>query len=143
MTKSTRPRYAVLIDADNIPAQHAAVIMKEISRFANPALRRVYGDWSSDQLGNWRLEARDLGLVARQSTANTHRKNATDIDLVIDAMDLLHSERFDGFALKSYAGDFSALASRIREQGLDVIGVGEGHKTAVSFRSMCTRFVPI
>lgn len=143
MTKPTRPNFAVLIDADNIPAQHAPVIIKEISRFADPGLRRVYGDWSSGHLANWLAQARDLGLTAQQSTANTHRKNATDIDLVIDAMDILHSGRFDGFVLVSSDSDFTALASRIREQGLDVIGVGEEKKSAMSFRNVCTRFMLI
>ena len=83
-----------------------------------------------------------LGLVAHQETANTKGKNASDIGLVIDAMDLLHTGRFDGFVLVSSDSDFTALANRIREQGMDVIGIGEG-KTPESLRNVCSRFVMI
>jgi hypothetical protein len=137
-----RPLYAVLIDADNIPAKHAEAILKEITNFGEPALRRVYGDWSSDLLKGWPDKIRALGLVAHQETANSTRKNATDIGLVIDAMDILHSGRFDGFVLVSSDGDFTRLASRIREEGLEVIGIGE-KKAPEAFLKVCNRFVLI
>jgi hypothetical protein len=137
-----RPLYAVLIDADNIPAKHAEAILKEITNFGEPALRRVYGDWSSDLLKGWPDKIRALGLVAHQETANSTRKNATDIGLVIDAMDILHSGRFDGFVLVSSDGDFPRLASRIREEGLEVIGIGE-KKAPEAFLKVCNRFVLI
>ncbi|MHC0052236.1 NYN domain-containing protein [Actibacterium sp. D379-3] len=133
---------AVLIDADNIPARYAEAILKEVTSFGEPALRRVYGDWSSGQLKAWAEKVLALGLVAHQETANTKGKNASDIGLVIDAMDILHSGRFDGFVLVSSDSDFTRLASRIREQGLDVIGIGEG-KAPVSLRNVCNRFVLI
>ncbi len=138
----SRPLYAVLIDADNIPARYAAAILKEVTSFGEPALRRVYGDWSSDRLRNWVEQTRVLGLVAHQETANTKGKNASDIGLVIDAMDMLHTGRFDGFVLVSSDSDFTALANRIREQGLDVIGIGEA-KAPESLRNVCNRFILI
>jgi len=136
------PLLAVLIDADNIPARYAEAILKEITSFGEPALRRVYGDWSSGQLKGWSEKVLALGMLAHQETANTKGKNASDIGLVIDAMDILHTERFDGFVLVSSDSDFTRLASRIREQGLDVIGIGEG-KAPVSLRNVCNRFVLI
>ena len=138
----TRPLYAVLIDADNIPARFAKPILKEITSFGEPALRRVYGDWSAERLRGWADNVRALGLVAHQETANTRGKNASDIGLVIDAMDILHTGRFDGFVLVSSDSDFTALANRIREQGLDVIGIGEA-KAPESLRNVCNRFVMI
>ncbi|AML52858.1 NYN domain-containing protein [Falsihalocynthiibacter arcticus] len=140
MLARNQPIYAVLIDADNIPAKHAEVILKEIKTFGEPALRRVYGDWSSEQLRGWAETVREHGLVAHQETANTKGKNASDIGLVIDAMDILHTTRFDGFVLVSSDSDFTALANRIREQGLQVIGIGE-RKTPESLRNVCNRFV--
>jgi hypothetical protein len=137
-----RPLYAVLIDADNIPAKYAEAIMKEITSFGEPALRRVYADWSRAGLNAWADRILDLGLVAHQETANTKGKNASDIGLVIDAMDILHSGRFHGFVLVSSDSDFTRLASRIREAGLDVIGIGEA-KTPKSLQNVCNRFVTL
>jgi hypothetical protein len=133
---------AVLIDADNVLARHAEAILKEIGTIGEPALRRVYGDWSSQQLAGWKVQARDLGLVMHQQSANTKGKNASDIGLVIDAMDILHAGKFDGFVLVSSDSDFTRLASRIREEGLEVIGIGEG-KTPESLRKVCNRFILI
>ncbi|AZQ66046.1 NYN domain-containing protein [Silicimonas algicola] len=140
MVDRDRPLYAVLIDADNIPARFAGAILKEITSFGEPALRRVYGDWSSGRLNNWTKAVRDLGLVAHQETANTVGKNASDIGLVIDAMDILHTGRFDGIVLVSSDSDFTALANRAREQGIDVIGIGEA-KAPESLRNVCNRFI--
>ena len=136
------PLLAVLIDADNIPAKYAEAILKEITSLGKPALRRVYGDWSSDRLRNWADKVLKLGLVAHQETANTKGKNASDIGLVIDAMDILHTGTFDGFVLVSSDSDFTALANRIREDGKDVIGIGEG-KAPESLRNVCDRFILI
>jgi NYN domain/OST-HTH/LOTUS domain len=133
---------AVLIDADNVLARHAEAILKEISTIGEPALRRVYGDWSSSQLAGWKNQARDLGLVMHQQSANTKGKNASDIGLVIDAMDILHQGKFDGFVLVSSDSDFTRLASRIREEGLEVVGIGEA-KTPESLRKVCNRFILI
>lgn len=142
MADRDRPLYAVLIDADNIPAKHADAILKEVTTFGEPALRRVYGDWSSGRLNAWTKAVRELGLVAHQESANTVGKNASDIGLVIDAMDILHTGRFDGFVLVSSDSDFTALANRVREQGMDVIGIGEA-KAPESLRNVCNRFVLI
>lgn len=133
---------AVLIDADNIPAKYAAAILREITTYGEPALRRVYGDWSSPALAGWKKEVVELGLVASQETANTKGKNASDIGLVIEAMDILHTGRFDGFVLVSSDSDFTALANRLREDGVDVIGIGES-KAPVSLRNVCNRFILI
>ena len=142
MRDKQNPLLAVLIDADNIPARFAEAILKEITAYGEPALRRVYGDWAATRLQPWAKKVHSLGLVAHQETANTKGKNASDIGLVIDAMDLLHTGRFDGFVLVSSDSDFTSLANRIREQGLDVIGIGEG-KTPESLRNVCTRFIMI
>lgn len=142
MPERDRPLYAVLIDADNIPAKYAEAILKEVTTFGEPALRRVYGDWSSSRLNAWTKAVRELGLVAHQESANTVGKNASDIGLVIDAMDILHTGRFDGFVLVSSDSDFTALANRVREHGMDVIGIGES-KAPESLRNVCNRFVLI
>ncbi len=137
---TTEKLLAVLVDADNIPAKFAEPILKEITALGEPALRRVYGDWSSDRLRQWAGKVRELGLVAVQESANTKGKNASDIGLVIDAMDILHTGRFDGFVLISSDSDFTALANRIREEGKDVYGIGET-KTPESLRNVCNRFI--
>ena len=142
MPQRDRPLLAVLIDADNIPAKFAEAILEEITGLGEPALRRVYGDWSSDRLKQWAGKVHQLGLTAHQETANTKGKNASDIGLVIDAMDILHQGRFDGFVLVSSDSDFTRLASRIREDGLDVFGIGEG-KAPESLRNVCNRFILI
>ena len=135
-------RLAVLIDADNVTARNAGAILDEIASFGEPSVRRVYGDWSSQALSQWKEQARDLGLVMHQQSANTKGKNASDIGLVIDAMDILHAGKVDGFVLVSSDSDFTRLASRIREDGLQVIGIGEA-KTPESLRKVCNRFVLI
>jgi hypothetical protein len=137
-----RPLLAVLIDADNVPARYAARIMREVASIGEPALRRVYGDWSNDHLKGWKEPIRSLGLVAHQETNNSRGKNATDIGLVIHAMDILHSGRFDAFVIVSSDSDFTALVNRLREDGLTVIGIGEA-KTNESLRNVYNRFILI
>ena len=139
-TNARAPLLAVLIDADNMPAKYAEAVLKEAATIGEPALRRVYGDWSSDLLKSWVPRMRELGLVAHQASANTKGKNASDIQLVIDAMDILHSGRFDGFLLVSSDSDFTALANRLRENGQLVIGIGE-KKAPESLRNVCNRFI--
>ena len=142
MNKQDREIYAVLIDADNIPDKHANDILKEAARFGELALRRVYGDWASTNLLKWHDATRELGMVARQQTVNISGKNASDIGLVIDAMDLLHTGRFDGFVLVSSDSDFTALANRLREQGLNVIGIGR-NTAPLPLRKAYNRFILI
>jgi hypothetical protein len=140
MPEMRAPRLAVLIDADNVPAGYAEAIFEEIAGLGEASVRRIYGDWSAARLGNWAKRVAALGLVADQQFANTTGKNASDIGLVIAAMDFLHSGLFDGFVLVSSDSDFTRLASRIREQGLDVYGIGE-KKTPEAFRMACKRFI--
>jgi len=140
MKDTKPPLLAVLIDADNIPARHAEAILKEVTSYGEPALRRVYGDWAAPRLQPWARKVHALGLVAHQETANTKGKNASDIALVIDAMDLMHTAKLDGVCLVSSDSDFTRLAQRLREHGLVVYGFGE-RKTPETFRAACNRFI--
>jgi uncharacterized LabA/DUF88 family protein len=141
MPEDTRaPRLCVLIDADNVPSSHAEAIFEEIATLGEASVRRIYGDWSAQRLAGWAKKVAALGLVADQQFSNTKGKNASDIGLVIAAMDFLHSGLFDGFVLVSSDSDFTRLAARIREQGLDVYGIGE-KKTPEAFRMACKRFI--
>ncbi len=134
------PLLAVLIDADNVSPKHAAAIFKEIASLGEASVRRIYGDFSNPHLKGWSEILAAFAIVPHQQFANTVGKNSSDIALVIDAMDLLHSGRFDGFVLVSSDSDFTRLASRIREQGLDVYGIGQ-RKTPDAFRNACKRFI--
>jgi uncharacterized LabA/DUF88 family protein len=134
------PRLAVLIDADNASAKIADGLFEEIAKIGEASVRRIYGDFSSTRSKAWTDILAKHAIVPQQQFAYTAGKNASDITLVIDAMDLLHSGRFDGFCLVSSDSDFTRLASRIREQGVDVFGFGE-QKTPESFRQACRRFI--
>ncbi|WP_041669903.1 NYN domain-containing protein [Cereibacter sphaeroides] len=140
MSDPRAPRLCVLIDADNVPANYAEAIFEEIAALGEASVRRIYGDWSAMRLNAWAKKVAALGLVADQQFSNTKGKNASDIGLVISAMDFLHSGLFDGFVLVSSDSDFTRLAARIREQGLDVYGIGE-KKTPEAFRMACKRFI--
>ncbi|WP_226624874.1 NYN domain-containing protein [Alloyangia pacifica] len=131
---------AVLIDADNTSPKYAKAIFDELASLGEASVRRCYGDFSSQQMAGWSKVTAEFGLVPHHQPANTVGKNASDIALVIDAMDLMHSGRFDGFVLVSSDSDFTRLASRIREQGLDVFGMGM-QKTPDAFRKACKRFI--
>ena len=134
------PRLAVLIDADNASARIADGLFEEIARIGEASVRRIYGDFSSTRMKQWTDVLARHAIIPHQQFAYTKGKNASDIALVIDAMDLLHTGRFDGFCLVSSDSDFTRLASRIREQGVDVFGFGE-QKTPESFRQACRRFI--
>ncbi|MDP4032496.1 MAG: NYN domain-containing protein [Pseudorhodobacter sp.] len=140
MPEPRAPRLCVLIDADNVPAGYAEAIFEEVAALGEASVRRIYGDWSATRLAGWARKVAALGLVADQQFSNTKGKNASDIGLVISAMDFLHSDLFDGFVLVSSDSDFTRLAARIREQGLDVYGIGE-KKTPEAFRMACKRFI--
>ncbi|WP_415182869.1 NYN domain-containing protein [Phaeovulum sp.] len=140
MPENRAPRLCVLIDADNVPASYAEAIFEEVASLGEASVRRIYGDWSAVRLGPWAKKVAALGLVADQQFSNTRGKNASDIGLVIAAMDFLHSGLFDGFVLVSSDSDFTRLAARVREQGLDVYGIGE-KKTPEAFRMACKRFI--
>lgn len=134
------PRLAVLIDADNTSPQIAEGLFEEVAKFGEASVRRIYGDFSSPHLKSWAEILQKHAIDPYQQFAYTKGKNASDIALVIDAMDLLHSGRFDGFCLVSSDSDFTRLASRLREQGSDVYGFG-AQKTPESFRQACRRFI--
>ena len=134
------PRFAVLIDADNTSPQIAGGLFEEVAKFGEASVRRIYGDFSGPQLKSWSDILQKHAIDPYQQFAYTKGKNASDIALVIDAMDLLHSGRFDGFCLVSSDSDFTRLASRLREQGADVYGFG-AQKTPESFRQACRRFI--
>jgi hypothetical protein len=133
-------RFAVLIDADNTSPRIAAGLFDEVAKFGEARVRRIYGDFSGQRLKAWVEILQSYAIDPYQQFAYTQGKNACDIALVIDAMDLLHSGRFDGFCLVSSDSDFTRLASRLREQGADVYGFGE-RKTPESFRQACRRFI--
>jgi uncharacterized LabA/DUF88 family protein len=133
-------RFAVLIDADNTSPRITAGLFEEIAKFGEASVRRIYGDFSSPRLRSWADILQKYAIDPYQQFAYTSGKNASDIALVIDAMDLLHSERFDGFCLVSSDSDFTRLASRLREEGADVYGFG-ARKTPESFRQACRRFI--
>jgi hypothetical protein len=126
------PRLAVLIDADNSSAKIVDGLFEEIAKIGEASVRRIYGDFSHSRSKSRADTLSKHAIIPQQQFAYTTGKNASDITLVIDAMDLLHSGRFDGFCLVSLDSDFTRLAARIREQGVDVFGFGE-HKTPESF----------
>ncbi|PYB70734.1 NYN domain-containing protein [Rhizobium wuzhouense] len=139
-SKDKTDRLAVLIDAENTSSKIAGSLFAEIARLGEASVRRIYGDFSAPGLKGWTDTLTRYAIVPQQQFAYTAGKNASDITLVIDAMDLLQSNRFDGFCLVSSDSDFTRLASRIREQGADVYGFGE-QKTPESFRQACSRFI--
>jgi uncharacterized LabA/DUF88 family protein len=133
-------RLAVLIDAHNTSAGIADSLFEEIAQIGEASVRRIYGDFSGPHLKAWSGILAKYAIIPHQQFAYTKGKNSSDIALVIDAMDLLHSGRFNGFCIVSSDGDFTRLAARIREQGIDVFGFGE-QRTPESFRQACRRFI--
>ena len=131
---------ALLIDADNISAKYIAGILSELSKYGKITVRRMYGDWSQDRLHSWFKNASRYSLTPIMQPNNTPGKNASDIGLIIDAMDILYTGDVQGFCIVSSDGDFNKLATRLREAGKVVIGMGET-KTPESFRVSCERFV--
>lgn len=132
-------RYAVLIDSDNISAKYIGYILDEMTKYGAVTYKRIYGDWTSTQTSRWKKELLENSISPIQQFSNTTGKNATDSALIIDAMDILYTGSVDGFCIVSSDGDFTRLASRLRESGMDVIGMGET-KTPRSFRAACTVF---
>ncbi|WP_159605925.1 NYN domain-containing protein [Agromyces humi] len=130
---------AVLIDADNVPPSRIAAVLAEVARFGTASVKRIYGDWTKPNLSSWKPVASEHVIQPMQQFGNTIRKNATDSALIIDAMDLLYTRRFQGFCIVSSDSDFTRLASRIREDGVTVYGFGE-RKTPEAFRNACDRF---
>ena len=139
-SKQRAPRLGVLIDADNASAAIADALFEEIAKIGEASVRRIYGDFSDNRSKSWASILSKYAIIPHQQFAYTSGKNASDITLVIDAMDLLHSGRLDGFCLVSSDSDFTRLAARIREEGAQVYGFGE-QKTPESFRQACHRFI--
>ena len=133
-------RLAVLIDADNISATYIKPMMLEIARYGNPTIKRIYGDWTKPQLGPWKQVLLDHAITPVQQFGYTSGKNSTDSSLIIDAMDILYTEQVDGFCLVSSDSDFTRLATRLREAGKIVYGIGE-QKTPTPFVAACDRFL--
>lgn len=136
---SSNQLLAVLIDADNVPPAKIGAVLTEVARFGTASVKRVYGDWTKQQLSSWKSAASENVIQPIQQFANTVGKNATDSALIIDARDLLYTGRFRGFCIVSSDSDFTRLASRIREQGVTVYGFGE-RKTPEAFRNACDQF---
>ena len=133
---------AVLIDGDNIPSAHVKEMMEEIAKYGNPTIKRIYGDWTSPHLGKWKNLLLQNAITPIQQYAYTTGKNATDSAMIIDAMDILYSEKVNGFCLVSSDSDFTKLATRLREAGMQVIGIGE-KKTPNPFIVACDKFIYI
>lgn len=133
-------RLAVLIDADNAQASLIEGILAEVARFGVATVRRIYGDFTSPQSSAWKAVLQKYAIKPVQQFAYTTGKNATDSALIIDAMDLLYTRKFDGFCLITSDSDFTGLATRIREEGLMVLGFGE-QKTPEAFRNACHKFI--
>lgn len=131
---------AVLIDGDNIPSAHVKEMMEEIAKYGNPTIKRIYGDWTKPHLSKWKDLLLQNAITPIQQYAYTTGKNATDSAMIIDAMDILYSEKVNGFCLVSSDSDFTRLATRLREAGMQVIGIGE-KKTPTPFIVACDKFI--
>jgi uncharacterized protein (TIGR00288 family) len=140
VTEAADVRLAVLIDADNVSASHAAALLAELARYGVPTIKRAYGDWTTQHLAGWKGELARHAIQPIQQFANTVGKNSTDSALIIDAMDLLYSGNLDAFALVSSDSDFTRLATRLRESGKTVYGLGR-RKTPASLQAACDKFI--
>jgi len=137
---TSNAKLAVLIDADNAQASIIKELLTEVSTFGNASVKRAYGDWTTPNLKGWKETLHLTAIQPIQQFSYTTGKNSADSSLIIDAMDLLHSEKLDGFCLVSSDSDFTRLATRIRESGLPVYGFGE-RKTPPAFVAACDKFV--
>jgi len=133
---------AVLIDGDNIPSAHVKDMMEEIAKYGNPTIKRIYGDWTKPHLNKWKTVLLENAIHPIQQYGYTQGKNATDSAMIIDAMDILYSNKVDGFCLVSSDSDFTRLATRLREASMKVIGIGE-KKTPDPFIVACDKFIYI
>ncbi len=142
MTGQNNLRLAVLIDADNVPRNSLKAAMVEIAIYGTPTIKRIYGDWTSPNIGGWKQSLLENAVTPVQQYGYTTGKNSTDSAMIIDAMDILYSGRVDGFVLVSSDSDFTRLAIRLREAGMYVIGMGE-KKTPNPFIVACDKFIYI
>ena len=132
-------RFAILIDADNISDRYVKIILDEVSNLGIATYKRIYGDWTSQRLASWKNVLLENSIIPMQQYSYTYGKSATDSAMIIDAMDILYSGNVDGFAIVSSDSDFTRLAARLRESGMQVIGMGE-QKTPEPFISACNQF---
>lgn len=135
-------KLAVLIDGDNIPSAHVKEMMEEIAKYGNPTIKRIYGDWTKPHLSKWKNMLLENAITPIQQYGYTTGKNSTDSAMIIDAMDILYSEKVNGFCLVSSDSDFTRLATRLREAGMLVYGIGE-KKTPSPFIVACDKFIYI
>ena len=135
-------KLAVLIDGDNIPSAYVKEMMEEIAKYGIPTIKRIYGDWTKPSLSKWKNLLLENAITPIQQYGYTTGKNATDSAMIIDAMDILYSDKVDGFCLVSSDSDFTRLATRLREAGLIVYGFGE-KKTPDPFIVACDKFIYI
>ena len=142
MANENAARLAVLIDADNAQPSIIEGLLAEVAKYGTAHVKRAYGDWTGSSLKGWKEQLLAQSIQPIQQFAYTRGKNATDAAMVIDAMDLLYSGRFDGFCIVSSDSDFTRLAARIRESGLTVYGFGE-RKTPKPFVAACDKFIYI
>ena len=142
MINKTDLMLAVLIDADNVPYSNIKGMLDEIAKFGNPTIKRIYGDWTKPTVSGWKQPLLEHAITPVQQYSYTTGKNATDSAMIIDAMDILHSEKVGGFCLVSSDSDFTRLAIRLRESGMFVIGIGE-RKTPNPFIVACDKFIYI
>lgn len=135
-------KLAVLIDGDNIPSAYVKEMMEEIAKYGNPTIKRIYGDWTKPILAKWKNLLLENAITPIQQYGYTQGKNATDSAMIIDAMDILYSEKVNGFCIVSSDSDFTRLATRLREAGMKVYGIGE-KKTPEPFIVACDKFIYI
>lgn len=135
-------KLAVLIDGDNIPSAYVKEMMEEIAKYGNPTIKRIYADWTKPTLSKWKNVLLENAITPIQQYGYTIGKNATDSAMIIDAMDVLYSEKVNGFCLVSSDSDFTRLATRLREAGMKVFGIGE-KKTPEPFIAACDKFIYI
>jgi len=135
-------RLAVLIDAENVPYRNIKGILEEVAKYGTPTIKRIYADWTSAALSGWKSAMLENAITPIQQYSYTYGKNSSDSAMIIDAMDILYSGKVDGFCIVSSDSDFTRLATRLREAGMKVIGIGE-RKTPNAFIVACDKFIYI
>ena len=142
MKEKEELKFAVLIDADNVPYANVKGMLNEITKYGIPTIKRIYGDWTKPTVSGWKSVLLENAITPIQQYSYTNGKNATDSAMIIDAMDILHSGDLDGFCIVSSDSDFTRLATRLRESGKFVVGIGE-RKTPRPFIVSCDKFIYI
>jgi uncharacterized LabA/DUF88 family protein len=142
MSNTEDLRLAVLIDAENVPYKNIRGILEEVAKYGTPTIKRIYGDWTKSTLSGWKNSLLENAITPIQQYSYTSGKNSSDSALIIDAMDILYSEKVGGFCIISSDSDFTRLATRLREAGMKVFGIGE-RKTPSAFIVACDKFIYI